>query len=461
MKYYSLTANGDCGTLLSGERLYNASAPLTIGQLPSAQIQLPCEDDMLPQCFCIIVRNTDLDCWQLIRKNDFYGVSVNGKEVDYVCNLNDGDEIRLYGYTDVRLCGCTVVFNSYNDDNYADGHILHSHHSNKGRLMHAVAWCFSLILILSLSISFQEWSKGRSSFSSYDDENVHSSVYKIAVSEILLQRHSPDDAEGLYLTIDSLELDSTNIGTCFFTTDSLCVTARHCVEPWLDFNGWSDNTAIDNLPTEIRWAVMAEESQLEQADTTYRIVSRCLVLDEDSCIYMFTSDKCTFNRSRDIIAHIGNGQHPWRIIYPLYSRKDVELGDFAFIKTNKAGTLQLASQDYLLQNNADANDYKARIYGFPKTNHGNLWEHQDISQVIMPEKEDGNFTRCIQLIVSGTNGYSGSPVIMKSKGRMMVVGIFSKIDDFVESKNTFYAVPANEVSEYNPTEANETKQYRR
>ena len=106
-------------------------------------------------------------------------------------------------------------------------------------------------------------------------------------------------------------------------------------------------------------------------------------------------------------------------------------------------------------------DGEVRIYGYPKTNHGNLWEYQRVAHLTMPEFNDEGFDRCLQLTVSGTSGYSGAPVIAKRRGQMMVIGIFSKIDDLVDNKETFYAVPANEVSHYNPTKVYETKQYRR
>lgn len=459
MKYYSLTVQKGAGELRTGERFCNALKPLTIGQQASADIHLPLAEELLPQCFCSIVKTAEGSGWLLIRKSDFYAVMVNDEEIDFICRLNDGDTI----------CAgeCTFVFCAHDDDRYVEGQgvVRQNAQWSKGMVL---LWFCSLVLVVAALIGYQVYSKNMGNFTSTEKDEIQASVYKIAVKEIILQRHIAGDAAGLYQTVYTYEPDSMSIGTCFFTQDSLCVTARHCVEPWVDYNGWSENSTMSDLPQDIRWVAMAEQSQLEQSDTLYRVVSRCQVLDGDSCIYEFTSDKCNFNRSRDIITHMGNEGVPWRIIYPLYARKNVELGDFAFLKTLRRGTLLLATESYIADL-ANDDDYVARIYGFPKTNHGNLWEHQDVSQIMVPksegevspQQEEPSFDKCLQLIVNGTSGFSGAPVIVKKNGSMMVVGIFSKIDDFVDSKNVFYAVPSNEVSQYNPAKANETIQYRR
>lgn len=451
MKYYGITVKSSKGRLHSGQRLFNASAPLTIGQQPSADILLPCSEELLPQSFCTIVRNAAGSGWMIIRKSDFYRVMLNDEEVHAIANLSDGDVISVEGNT--------FVFNLFDDDNYVDGQGLLLR-SQKRSWKQTALWCCSLLLVLVVCMGYPMFSKNQNHFTGKNTALVRSSVYKITVSEIILQQHTEADADGVYHTVDSYALDSLSIGTCFFTHDSLCVTARHCVEPWVDYTDWADDVVMADLPKDVRWAVLAEKSQLEQADTLYRLISRCQVLDEDSCIYEFSSDQFSFNRSHDIIAHIGEEQLPWRIIYPLYSRKDVELGDFAFIKSDRCGDLELATEEYLISM-SDEDDSEIRIFGFPKTNHGNIWEYQTVSHLTVPEKEDEGFSKCLQLNVNGTAGYSGAPVIEKKNGKMTVVGIFSKIDDFVDSKNTFYAVPASEVSQYNPATANETQQYRR
>lgn len=451
MRYYSLTVKTGNGMLQPGSRIFNAEAPLTIGQLESSDIHLPCDEDMLPQCFCTIVKDTNGNGWLLIKKSDFYAVSVNSQDIDYICRLNPKDVISVEGNA--------FVFNVFDDDKYIEEQGVVLINPNR-KIWQVLLLLSALILIIAGILGYQMYSQTMSHFTSSDNTDIRSSVYKIIVSEILLQQHTPADKDGEYYTIDSFEPDSLSTGTCFFSKDSLCITARHCVEPWLDYSGWADNIKMEDLPKAVSWAVLSEKNQIEQADTLYRIVSHCQVIDEDSCIYEFTTDTVSFNRSRDIVAHMGDEQLPWRFIYPLFSKKDVELGDFAFVKTDRRGKLDLATEDYLIRMDCDEDSGK-RIYGFPKTNHGNQWEYQEISHISIPEKQDNRFTQCLQLNVNGTSGYSGAPVIEKKNGKLMVIGIFSKIDDFVDSKNTFYAVPANEVSQYNQIMSDEKKQYRR
>lgn len=448
MRYYSLTAKNNYGNLHAGECFCNAIKPLTIGQLNSSNIVLPCADDLLPQNFCTI-KASDSGSWILIKQTDFYPIRVNGALQDCVCRLSNGDTISLDGVS--------FVFIIHEDDNYteAQGIVRSKSKQNKKQML---IWCCSLLAVLAISIGYPMLKETRNSFTNNDDKVIRASICKIEVEEVILQMHTPEDMDGEYHDIESYSLENKSVGTCFITTDSLLVTARHCVEPWLDFNGWEDNTKLTDLPQEVYWSIIAEQSQLEQADTLYRVVSKCLVITSDSiCIDTLTSDQFSYNRSRDIISHMGMERLPWRVIYPLYHKKNVELGDFAFIKTKYAGKLALATKEYI-SGLKDKEESDVRIYGFPKKNHGNRCEHQ---KAVLVLSESNLSKECIQLKVNGTSGYSGAPVIEKRDGKMLVVGVFSKIDDFDDSKNTFYAVPASEISQYNPTKANEKKQYRR
>lgn len=448
MKYYSLTLRTTCGQLHKGETLCSAVKPLTIGQWPSSSIVLPSSQDVLPQHFCVIKPASEAGGWLLIRLTDFYPIAVNDTPVAHACHLRDGDVITMEE--------AAFIFHTHDDDRYEEAHgIRHTKRTHPA--LRFALWCCSLLALLAASIGLQTWYTGRSHFSDADHKLASASVCKIEVSEYILQMHTPADAEGHYRHIDSMQLDSSYVGTCFFTTDSLLVTARHCVEPWVEFSAWGEDMRIESLPRHVQWVMRAEKSQLEQADTLLRVASRCRVMEGDSCIMEFTSDQCAFNRSRDIVTTLGPDLLPWRFLFPLYNRTDVELGDFAFLHTSRAGHLTLATSSELNEVSGEL-----RIYGFPFKNYGNQLEHSAVNGIDMPTPDSqGQYTRCIKLRVDGTSGYSGAPVIMKRGGRMRVVGIFSKTDDHDETHSTFYAVPATEVSQYNPTKAYEDTPYRR
>lgn len=444
MKYYSLTVKNNYGKLHAGECFCNAIKPMSIGQLNTSNIVLPCADDLLPQNFCTIKGATS-GSWILIKQTDFYPIKVNDNIVSCVCRLNTGDIISMGG----------VVFEYkvHEDGGYSEAHGIVKTQTINTKLL--IGACTGLLMLIAIICGgFFWWHNVWNEFTDKDEESIQLSVFKIEVGKFLYQINTPQDKEGVYSNVDSCILDSVFVGTCFYTTDSLLVTARHCVEPWVDFYDWGQNIEKKNLPQYIQWVINSETSQLLQADTLYRVISQCRVLDGDSLVCEFTSDKCSFNRSRDILTTLGDEQLPWRFLYPLYSRRDVELGDFAFLKSNIAGKLDLAVNEDL--NSVDGKMY---IYGYPKTNHGNNLEHEDVRSIILPKRDsDGNYSECIELNVHGTNGYSGSPVIEKKNGKLKVIGIFSKEDDY--DPGTFYAVPANEVSQYNPKTSHENNQYR-
>lgn len=456
MRYYSLTFQTPCGEHRVGERLYNAVCPLSISQHNSADIKLPCADDTLPQTLCTILANDDGSSWRLVKTTDYYPVLVNGREVECVTSLQNGDRIEVLGIT--------LKFHIHNDDKYVEGAgIVAGSAGIQPRTMGLFAMLM-LLATVAITVGYSHLSKRMCSFTTAENEAIAASVCKIVVDRYALQMHTPDCSDGVYVTVDSVDLDSISVGTCFFTTDSLCVTARHCVEPWLDFDQWTDNPSQAMLPQHIRWAVMAERSQEECADTLYRLVSHCQVLrptaDGDQPLCSFLSSECTFNRSRDIIAHMGEESFPWRIIYPMFNRKDVELSDFAFLKTRVPGNLTMSDATFI--STIDVNDAAARIYGFPRKNDGYVTEYQDAQLKALPALDDNQrYAGCIRMNVTATAGYSGAPLIVKWKGNMMVVGIFSKIDDYDDSRSTFYAVPTTEITNFNPAEANEQQQYRR
>lgn len=451
MKYYSISFRTDTENHRAGEKLYSSAAPVTIGQLPSADIVLDCDDDTMPLNICTIIADGTGGRWLLVKRTDFHQVTVNGGDIHYARVLKDGDMLAIGKYR--------FTINLHDDDKYIPGQgivVVRSKLSNK----HLALWYLSLILVVGAGIGYRMLHFTRNNFTRNDELAIESSVHKIEVSDIILQIHTPEDPDGIYRNYDIFELDSVCVGTCFLTEDSLYVTARHCVEPWLDFRGWPDKVTFDKLPKYVQWLIKAEESRLEQADTLYRVASRCRIIDNGSCIHEFTSDECSIDRSRDILVHMGDERLPWRIIYPLFERKDVELGDFAYKKADMAGALKLADFTFISGLHGDDKGAK-RLYGFPRKNYGNEWEYQNIDRIVVLQPEDGHFKRNLQLKVEGTLGYSGGPVIIKKDGQTLVVGIFSKKDDYDDSHSTSYAVPVTEITNHKKGGQNERAQYRR
>lgn len=453
MKYYSLTFRTPCDGHTVGSRLLNAENVIYIGQQESADIRIPCSPSMLPQAFAVIVPNEDGESWRLVKQTDFYEIRVNGTAMNYVHALESGDMIEFEGSQPLKL-----RFMLHDDTSYdVAGNIAF-----QKRLFSPLGMAVVLVLLVALIVGVvtgkQKYDTYMSDFTKADTTDIKESVYMITVDCIMLQMHAPGYASGVYETVDTTEPNEYTHGTCFFTQDSLCITARHCVEPWITFNWheYNENTRV--LPKEVEWVLKAETSMVNQTDTIYRVVTKCSVLDGDSCIYTFLSSGCSFNRSRDNIFRMGSEGLVWRNCVPFYNRLDMELGDFAFIKADRAGELQLADLDYM--DPWDFRTLKKMIAGFPKLNNIDFMT-KTVGGITLPRlDEQGVPISAMLLSVGVPAGYSGSPVIVKRGGDLYVVGILSKADDF-DKDQTSYAVPSTEITDYNPEKANEQTRYRR
>ena len=88
------------------------------------------------------------------------------------------------------------------------------------------------------------------------------SVVQIKTDSVFLLAYNKTTGDTLH--IDSCEYMVS--GTAFITDDSLLVTARHCVEPWLNVDSIpADSSKIESLP--VKWALMAETRNQEEIDS--------------------------------------------------------------------------------------------------------------------------------------------------------------------------------------------------
>lgn len=448
--YYSLTFRTTCLDRKFGDKILNSDCPLTIGQKRTEDIVLPCSPDLLPETFATILPEPGKNRWCIVRRTDFYDIKINGEPLTYAKVLQDGDVITFH----IAEKPVKLLFHICDDEHYSSGNgITYS----KVRLTRKSLVAYSLLMLLLVSVVslVPMYLRHLETFNSDDLFAMSSSVYQINVDSVMLQMHTPDDADGEYHTVDSRMPDESSYGTCFFTKDSLCVTARHCVEPWLAYEGWTGDENIKDLPTEVQWTIMSERSQEEDADTLYRVISHCSVMDGDSCICSFTSDQCKIDRSRDEIIHLGSQQLPWRAIFPLFNRRDVELGDFAFLKSQVRGDLTLAESKKV---EAFAPSKDCRLVGYPKENtiRRTVQEGRILDALELGKGKEAE--ECIRLEVRGNDGDSGGPVIVKSKGHLYVVGILSKKDDHHDG--IFFAVPITEITNYKENK-DEAPRYRR
>lgn len=450
-RYYSLTFRTAFGEYKFGNRILNADNPCVIGQRKFSDVVLPISDGILPQQFVVILPNGNGKGWRIVRRTDYYDIRINGRSLHYAQVLHDGDIISIYDEGEYKC-----IFREHDDTRYdidSGIQISKTGVSRKAITLWGIMLC---LLALVTSVGVPAIYRSMNEFNEKDVADIDKTVFRINVDSIMLQQCIVDEDFGEYHTVSTITPDEPSYGTCFFTKDSLCVTARHCVEPWLAYEGWTGNEKLNELPTEVRWAIQAEQSFENQSDTLFRVVALCSVMDGDSCIYSFTSDECSMDKSRDEIIHIEEQRLPWRAIFPIYNRMDIELGDYAFVKTSRNGTLELADKDNLKSLLSPMQT--ARVTGFPLEN--------TIKRTIQEAKimdyaelnDENRMEQCIRIEVKANGGNSGSPVIVKKNGKIKVVGIMSKKDDHHDG--IFFAVPSIEILYFNPM-ANEEKRYRR
>jgi hypothetical protein len=246
-------------------------------------------------------------------------------------------------------------------------------------------------------------------------------------------------------------------GTAFITDDSLLVTARHCVEPWLNVDSIpADSSKIESLP--VKWALMAETRNQEEIDSIeWMVVSRLSVVIPDSTgsfiIEKFSSTDFNIEKSRDHVIEYGDFDHLyfWRSIAALPRRTDMMLDDFAFLRlpahlaSHAEGAIHLASKEEILQLEKRK---PVTILGFPESGVGAAdFESSTDELRHLPTQDSLGFPDGV-LHHNGeiAHGYSGGPVLVRNGNECYAVGIISVHDRL--NKNRTLSVPVSEVERW-------------
>ena len=284
-----------------------------------------------------------------------------------------------------------------------------------------------------------------------DMGQYEASLFRIAVDSIYLTMDTLVGGQWQERLLASGELSGSHVGTCFLTKEGYFVTARHCLEPWLDDDAWDGSALNSKTPIEIRFAAQAETWNRTEGANRYHVKSRCIISNEQEN-YEFYSTEFGMNKSRDQVLRLGSDRNPiyWRTITPLASRRDMELGDFAYVKapTGVAGSLEAATMTDMLRFKAQ-DDKDIAVLGFPVSDHG-VASHMSIvygnCQQFDFDSVDDTRRGCMMMTAPVNRGNSGGPVLAYVGKRVMVIGIVSKADAQA-SQETFWAVPITEVEQ--------------
>ena len=441
--YFKLTYRQSSDKRQIGDFFLCGAQKLDIGQTKCCELRLPESSEFEPVVFATILCKQDGKGYSIIKRTDFQELQINGKRLNICQSLKDGDLISFV------IDGQTIslLFSMYNDGEYSAsmGVVYKKNKSNRKIQYGIAAIAFLALLISALSMYF------RRDYHILRHENLDvydASIYHIYVDSVYLVQDSIINGKLEEQVLEAVALDRQVAGTCFLTCDSLFVTARHCVEPWIDDEDWNGISYDDKMSPAVRLATMAETRNMLSGEERYRVKAHCMIskgLEQ----YEYYSTDFHFNKSRDQVVCLGTDQHPiyWRTIMPLASRRDMELGDFAYVESKGLkGNLQLADmKDMKAFRRQPDKDIVA--IGFP------LNDNQDESicvkvfgnsQNVEFTKDDSEIIGCIQMSAPINPGNSGGPVLAKIKDRILVVGIVSKADGQA-TQGTFWVVPSTEI----------------
>ena len=414
-KYYVLRFENSDSLHKAGDQVFNADATLRIGQQEGCEVLLANETQYEDAVLAVIIRNDDGEGWRIIRTSSYreHAVRVNGTEVDYVQHLSDGDRIAFEGSKQ------ELLFNVRSDDEYNGSKPVVVPHTFP-------KWLIATLVLLPLVL----FGVGYGIMS-------HNMEKKMLTEDMIKQ------AEKSVVQIK--------------TDDSLLVTARHCVEPWLNVDSIpADSSKIESLP--VKWALMAETRNQEEIDSIeWMVVSRLSVVIPDSTgsfiIEKFSSTDFNIEKSRDHVIEYGDFDHLyfWRSIAALPRRTDMMLDDFAFLRlpahlaSHAEGAIHLASKEEILQLEKRK---PVTILGFPESGVGAAdFESSTDELRHLPTQDSLGFPDGV-LHHNGeiAHGYSGGPVLVRNGNECYAVGIISVHDRL--NKNRTLSVPVSEVERW-------------
>lgn len=419
----------------AGERIAASTNEVRIGQQEDCDIKLANNTAFADETFAIVRPRKDSNGWNIIASSEYIKTIVNGTEVKMIHQLNDGDHITFSESSQ------ELLFNIHTDDGYNPSlGTVHIAAPVSIKLMAAVATLLFVLIGVVAAYTYNKNSEEDTRMATLS--NVRSSVLQLTVNTVYLQKIVGQDTT----TIDSFTFEKGGIcGTAFLTKDSLLVTARHCIEPWLNDGTIMDidnPQQINSTPT--RWALMAETyRQTHSSDTLYKVVSVCSLYSGDKGEVLmgnYRSDQFCYDDSRDDIIEKGDFAHEyyWRSLRRRHARTDMMLGDVASVKASTAGDIIIADSEKM--SDLVKMNQRLNFIGYPVySEHG---KEMAEGEVKLPYRNENGEEGMIAHNGMLTHGYSGGPVLVVDGDNVYAVGVISVTDNVGDR---MYSVPVTQI----------------
>ena len=460
--YYRLTYISSPDKRKVGDSVFNGKKPLDIGQGNSCDIQIPESELHEPYlCASILPKRTEGtdkaikdEGWYIVKRSDCLSILINGTELAIAQVLRHGDIISLIDPdTNAKAKRTELKFEVFDDGEFdANRGIIFKKHNDQRKYYASTA----VLALLAIGIAaYALLVLQRKDLRHEDLSKFNSAIYHITTDSVYLIQNIIEDGQHKQIVADSIELGMAAEGTAFLTSDSLFVTARHCIEPWIADEEWDGVSTGAKMSPEVRLATIVETGNRMAGYEKYTLRSHC-VISKGFERYSYYSTDFHMNKSRDMVIRLGSAKEPlyWRSIIPIANRRNMELGDFAYLKAqnldNEPGESHIIPMARWEEIVAFAKSYNhdIAVIGYPLNDN-----NSDIATAVygnMMELEYNDTTTtaigCLQLSAPINPGNSGGPIIAKINDEIKVIGIVSKADTRA-NQGMFWAVPITEVGD--------------
>ena len=426
--YFSLKFKGKNPYQKNGASKKFAEKIVNIGEASDCDVRYE-SGEYKPEYYASILQNEDGQSWHIVKRSSHIDIYIAGKgNIGYAHTLNDGDIIRFEGQE------MAIQFNIHHDNKYD----VKEDKNKTWQWAVLVGSC--LLAILALFFNYNK----ETDICEKDVEKLEESIFLVKVDSVQLLLKTQQREELLAPT--KILTNDAPTGTSFLTTDGILVTARHCVEYWLGINV-SLTTKVDSLKMDdiTRWAIEAETYNEMHEEEEGRMLLRSFF-----SVYNFMGDLKYSFASTDSNVHINtehdgvfqladfNQNRYLRSIRPYFKNKEMALGDILWISGLEEGKIELASRGHV---NSLKKGTKLMVCGYPMTGLNDrqvTFTQGTIIRQVAIEQEN-------LFIESNINhGFSGGPIIKKTKNGVVAVGVVSRVDS-ISSGLYKWAVPITEI----------------